>query len=501
MLFCDLLIFTHHIFFVGFVTLSQVGLSKSKSRVEIDGGWTMVKSGEFHGLGSNQLCPFPILDARRHTFKDVMDTCFMAQQPCLIKNGLTGIPAVTKKHWSREIFLRRYGKLQVKADSRSNLPFAQGESSNKMTLKMYLNRSRTYLRAQLPFPEFVFDFFDAMKADYVGNKKMTKLLEIFLKDIPVPRDHRDNELFSFFQGHSAYRMLSLGGNAGGINFHYHGDTWLALVHGIKSWYIYPPGKMPRHVHKQLNLITSNWKKVSVDNNKHGKPIYCQQRGGQILYLPQLFLHATYNHGEAVAFGGQYPIDENVGFKTLKYILRKRYDPIASHMVWVMQNSKRRKQGKKPKKFPFEILDARPHDLLIAIDAIEECLKSKRRYNRGRKILKRWIHALNGFFQDIGDASKVVEGTVIDATVLASSYYAIESRLRRYDSFKKLRFSWAKVTEVLEKRIHIAEYKTFFEQLEYRYKTGAKANGSELHSPIFRLIQQSKKSMERSAEEL
>eukprot|EP00944_MAST-04C_sp_MAST-4C-sp1_P013540 g13540.t1 len=210
----------------------------------------------------------------------------MAQQPCLIKNAITDIPAIRKQHWSRQNFLRRYGQLQVKADSRSNLPFAQGESNNKMTLEEYLNRSKTYLKARLPNHEFVFDFFDAMKADYVGNKKMTKLLNKFLKDIPAPKDHQEDELFDFFKGHSDYRMLSLGGNAGGIDFHFHGDTWLALVHGVKSWYIYPPGRMPAHVHKQLNLITANWKKVSVDDNRHGKPIYCQQRGGQILYLPQ-----------------------------------------------------------------------------------------------------------------------------------------------------------------------------------------------------------------------
>ena len=102
----------------------------------------------------------------------------MAQQPCLIKNAITDIPAIRKQHWSRQNFLRRYGQLQVKADSRSNLPFAQGESNNKMTLEEYLNRSKTYLKARLPNHEFVFDFFDAMKADYVGNKKMTKLLKL-----------------------------------------------------------------------------------------------------------------------------------------------------------------------------------------------------------------------------------------------------------------------------------------------------------------------------------
>ena len=121
-------------------------------------------------------------------------------------------------------------------------------------------------------------------------------------------------------------------------------------------------------------------------------------------------------------------------------------------------------------------------------------------SRGRKILKRWFRALNGFLQDIGDGSKVAGGVaIVDQTVLASSYYAIESRLSRYDIFKKLGLSWTKVTEVLEQKIHIAEYKTFFQQLEYRYKRGAKANDFVPHSPIFRLIQQSRKSTEGNAE--
>lgn len=32
-----------------------------------------------------------------------------------------------------------------------------------------------------------------------------------------------------------------GGNGTGIPFHFHSDSWLELVAGRKSWWIFPPG--------------------------------------------------------------------------------------------------------------------------------------------------------------------------------------------------------------------------------------------------------------------
>ena len=39
-------------------------------------------------------------------------------------------------------------------------------------------------------------------------------------------------------------MLSLGASRTGLPFHIHGETWLALIHGRKRWFVYPPGAYP-----------------------------------------------------------------------------------------------------------------------------------------------------------------------------------------------------------------------------------------------------------------
>ena len=41
-----------------------------------------------------------------------------------------------------------------------------------------------------------------------------------------------------------WHMLSLGASRTGLPFHIHGETWLALIHGRKRWFVYPPGASP-----------------------------------------------------------------------------------------------------------------------------------------------------------------------------------------------------------------------------------------------------------------
>ncbi len=458
--------------------------------IEKDGGWNVIVSNEYKGKTSKQICPFPRLNANVHTFQDVMDQCFMIQQPCLIKNVMKSYPAIKSHHWHRSEFYKRYGKLKVKADSRSNLPFSQGESHTYLSLKQYLNKSANSIQQNVPLREFVFDFFDGMKGEYFNNKNKMKLFNKFKKDIPTPTDKNGHEFFRFFGDHSSYELLSLGGNGGGIDYHFHGDTWLALLFGVKSWYIYPPGKIPREVHNSVNLLTSNWKKLSVDDNNYNspgafrKPIYCQQRSGDVMYLPQLFAHATYNHGEAIAFGGQYPIDETVALKTYEHILKKRpEDPIALWMLWGFQRKMNPK--KKRKKFPFQILKERPYDLTLAIDGVEQCLKHKKRYKLGKKILSKWFNLLQKYFLDLenydidsyaklGNKKGSSTKDIVDPTVLASSFYTLEAKLNKYNITKKLNLSWSFLSNSLNKKITNPKYKMFFNELLSRYKKSSYA---------------------------
>ena len=131
----------------------------------------------------------------------------------------------------------------------------------------------------------------------------------------------------------------------GLPFHNHGQTWLAVVHGKKKWFLYPPGyDAPSEVDAQFNPMfpVSEWlgsvyeriqwapkppavqlqfsehlggytpvemsrgegASPPVDGSRGYRPLECVQEPGDVLYLPTRWSHLTMNIGETIAIGGQ-----------------------------------------------------------------------------------------------------------------------------------------------------------------------------------------------------
>ncbi len=126
----------------------------------------------------------------------------------------------------------------------------------------------------------------------------------------------------------------------GLPFHNHGRTWLAVVHGAKRWFVYPPGYgPPPELDDLLNplLPVSAWlsevypllqqypkppmyahqsKEAEEDRMKSGaaapvgyRPLECLQRPGEVVAMPDRWAHMTVNVGETVAIGGQELLTE------------------------------------------------------------------------------------------------------------------------------------------------------------------------------------------------
>ncbi|RYH15048.1 hypothetical protein EON65_32465 [archaeon] len=145
-----------------------------------------------------------------------------------------------------------------------------------------------------------------------------------------------------------WHMLSIGPSRYGLPFHNHGQTWLAVVHGIKYWFVYPPGygaprsvdsmfspftsaydwytdiyphilqsvyaKAPLHTpspHTQTHTHTHTPHAAATGDGYRGyRPLECMQHPGDILYLPPMWSHMTMNIGETIAIGGQQYLSEN-----------------------------------------------------------------------------------------------------------------------------------------------------------------------------------------------
>ena len=125
------------------------------------------------------------------------------------------------------------------------------------------------------------------------------------------------------------------------------------------------------------------------------------------------------------------------------------------------------------RFPFKILKERPYDLALAIEGIEQCLKRKKKYKLGKKILKKWFSLLVKYFVNLNNYPDSNNHTtnkyLIDPTVLASSFHTLEAQLDKYNITKKLNLSWSFLSNVINKEMTNPKYQTFFNELLSRYK--------------------------------
>jgi hypothetical protein len=100
-------------------------------------------------------------------------------------------------------------------------------------------------------------------------------------------------------------MLSWGGDEAGLQFHEHGASWLALVYGMKRWFVYKPGgagaKQRGHpLHDAKTWLQETYPHLGTD----AKPLECVQHATEIMYLPAAWAHLTYNYGETIGVGAQ-----------------------------------------------------------------------------------------------------------------------------------------------------------------------------------------------------
>lgn len=106
-----------------------------------------------------------------------------------------------------------------------------------------------------------------------------------------------------------------------------------MVHGIKQWFVYPPGyDPPQSVDSAFNPMfpVSKWAQDVYPNlagfpkpprsffpgendatepgpetSEEGyRPFECRQHAGDVLFLPRRWSHLTLNLGETIAIGGQ-----------------------------------------------------------------------------------------------------------------------------------------------------------------------------------------------------
>jgi hypothetical protein len=95
-------------------------------------------------------------------------------------------------------------------------------------------------------------------------------------------DRREHALFFLGPAHS------------GAYFHQHFSAWNALLYGAKRWFLLPPDA----VFGPYTASMVNW--LAVDKSRLPiPPLECVQESGEILFVPEGWLHATINLQDSV----------------------------------------------------------------------------------------------------------------------------------------------------------------------------------------------------------
>ena len=122
--------------------------------------------------------------------------------------------------------------------------------------------------------------------------------------------------------HAEPAGLYVGGNGSGNPFHYHQQTWNALVAGRKRWLLYPPNaSFYSEVHplEWLRRRAEDQETTRADAPDHATtrlqppPLECEQRAGDVLFVPRLWGHGTVNLGEAVGVAIPFTLRQSVDY--------------------------------------------------------------------------------------------------------------------------------------------------------------------------------------------
>lgn len=270
-------------------------------------------------LGEGSKCPFERVSGLNEfeEYDDKIDIPDeMMSKPFIIEGLMESWPAMQNDRWQRYKLLKSYGKKSVASKTQTGIIYGGGKTNMKFTSFSRVLKDMRQSSGGID-DSFVFD-------------------SSILNSIPeLKEDIEEHEAFVSWakddagvaQSGNTWHIFSLGASRTGLPFHSHGPTWLGLVHGLKKWYIYPPGTgPPADYFNQTGIVSSVGAWVSdilpsmldlpvapmldlegatgAVNQQGYRPIEYTQRAGEILYVPAGWVHQTINIGESIAFGAQ-----------------------------------------------------------------------------------------------------------------------------------------------------------------------------------------------------
>ena len=317
------------------IDLKEIDLPPCESEKN---GWKCDWQSRFgYRNGKTNFCDFPVIeDPFSLTFSEFQER-FKNRSPVLLKTSLNDWTPNDGRHFSRTRLIERYGDMKFETGRSHRLVLNSGIGYDEMKLSEYLDKWMAFNRSNdqkidgSNEPIYIFDRSIWKKNDSTFQK------ELFVS----PFEFLRNDLID------DYGIFLIGGTGSGASFHGHGETWLALAHGRKRWFVYPPSESPAggfwpayamvdwvdRVYSKLperrSVRTLNKKKKKFDKFEWiseksmlienqmrledihpQKPFECIQMPGDIVYLPEFWSHGVLNIGDVV--GGAIQASHSYG---------------------------------------------------------------------------------------------------------------------------------------------------------------------------------------------
>ena len=105
-------------------------------------------------------------------------------------------------------------------------------------------------------------------------------------------------------------VVSTSPGGSGVAFHKHGTAWLALQQGRKRWWLYPPSGPPSSSYEAVALSPANELPEVVSRlPPELRPLEILQQPGDVVFVPALWWHATYDEEATLGIGSQFSMAE------------------------------------------------------------------------------------------------------------------------------------------------------------------------------------------------
>ena len=121
---------------------------------------------------------------------------------------------------------------------------------------------------------------------------------------------------------SRYEMrlsFGIGGQYSGTPFHYHSSVFAHVLHGRKRWLLHPPTQLPPPAIVQPHMSAIQWMDEmwlggGADTSVRNIVLECVCEAGDVLYLPDGWLHMTLNMDAYNVFVSSFVYDKGEDWK-------------------------------------------------------------------------------------------------------------------------------------------------------------------------------------------